>query len=856
MPNLEKTMKKNRTLHFLVGSLIFLTLIYIFIFLIQTAHINQMTTEAIGEIDEIYMADVSQQAAGRFETGMELRLSQISALVNDVPSETVENENDLRTSVVSMARGRGFDHLALYGENGTLEMLYGDEVSLEDEEAFYAALEKGQETITVGRSAAGEDLAVMGVPVTYPIQGEEKSIALIAGIPIHYVTDTLLLDMDKSLAYYYVIRQDGSFVIRDTDVEEDNYFERVQALYEGVENNNSEQYLEKLSQAMAEGRDYSGAFSSLDGEWRYFYGTNLPYSDWYLLMFMSYGKINETIDSLSEQWKYAAMTACVLILIVLMAVFAVYFNLTEQQMRKLEEARKIAEQSSKAKSEFLSNMSHDIRTPMNAIVGMTAIAASNLDNREQVENSLKKIDLSSRHLLGLINDILDMSKIESGKMILNMEQISLRETVQGVVNIIQPQVNSKKQKFDVYIYNIIKEEVRCDGLRLNQILINLLGNAVKFTPEEGKIELTLYQEPSQRGENYVCSHLLVKDNGMGMTPEFREKIFESFAREDNARIQKTEGAGLGMAITKYIVDAMQGTIEIKSAPGEGSQFHITIDMEKAEVSEEEMVLPDWNILVVDDDELLCESAVAELNTLGVKASFALSGEEAVKVAKERHEKGEDFKVILLDWRMPGMDGVETAKQLRSCMGDELPIMMISAYDWGGAMEEAKKEGVNGFLAKPLFRSSLYYGLKKFAGDAALEETETEESTVNFEGKHILLAEDNDLNWEIAHELLTPLGLEVERAENGQICVDKLSASTPSFYDAIIMDIRMPVMTGYEAAEAIRKLDREDAGTIPIIAMSADAFQDDVKKCLDVGMNAHVAKPIDMREVTRVLQTYI
>ena len=726
MLNLETEMKKNRTLHFLVGSLIFLILLCIMIFLMQTARINQMSIEAIGEIDAIYMSDVSQQAAGRFETGMELRLSQISALVNDVPPEMVKNENDLRTSIVSMAKGRGFDHLALYEKDGVLEMLYGDELSLEDEEAFFTALEKGQETITVGRSAAGEDLAIMGVPVTYPIQGEEKSIALIAGIPIHYVTDTLLLDMGNSLAYYYVIRQDGSFVIRDTDVKEENYFERVQTLYEGVENNNSGQYLAELTQAMAEGRDYSGAFSSLDGEQRYLYGTNLPYSDWYLLMFMSYGKINETIDSLSEQWKYTAMLTCGLILLVLMAVFAVYFNLTEQQMKGLEEARKMAEQSSKAKSEFLSNMSHDIRTPMNAIVGMTAIASAHLDNREQVENCLKKIDLSGKHLLGLINDILDMSKIESGKMTLNMEQISLRETMQGVVNIIQPQVDSKKQKFDVSIYDIIKEEVRCDGLRLNQILINLLGNAVKFTPEEGKIELTLYQEPSPRGEDYVRTHLLVKDNGMGMTPEFQEKIFESFVREDNARIQKTEGAGLGMAITKYIVDAMQGTIEIKSAPGEGSEFHIAIDMEKAEVSE-----------------------------------------EMAKAAKEHHEKGEDFR-----------------------------------------------------------------------------------------GRHILLAEDNDLNWEIAYELLTPLGLEVERAENGQVCVDKLSASAPSFYDAIIMDIRMPVMTGYEAAKAIRKLDREDAKIIPIIAMSADAFQDDVKKCLDAGMNAHVAKPIDMGEVTRVLQTYM
>ena len=585
------------------------------------------------------------------------------------------------------------------------------------------------------------------------------------------------------------------------------------------------------------------------------YCTSLPYSEWYLVMVMPYGQLSEMVTDLSSQWIWMVLGACGLILAALMLLFWKYFRLMHQQMVALEEARESAEHANKAKSEFLSNMSHDIRTPMNAIVGMTAIATANIDNPQQLQNCLKKIALSSKHLLGLINDVLDMSKIESGKMTLNMDQVSLREVMDSIVGIIQPQVKAKKQHFDVFIHDISTENVYCDSVRLNQVLLNFLSNAVKFTPEDGSIQVALYEEESPKGDKYVRIHLQVKDSGIGMSEEFQKKVFESFVREDNTRVHKTEGTGLGMAITKYIVDAMGGTIAVNSAPGKGTEFHVTLDMEKAELQEMDMVLPNWNMLVVDDDKQLCESTVASLESIGVNAEWALDGESAVEMVKKRHCQHDDYQIILLDWKLPGIDGIETARRIRKHTGDDVPLLLISAYDWSEIEENARGAGISGFISKPLFKSTLFYGLKKFVDPLWQAQEDTLESSEHFSGRHILLAEDNDLNWEIAEELLSDLGLELQRAENGQECVELFQKSPLGFYDAILMDIRMPVMTGYQASEAIRALERSDSN-LPIIAMTADAFSEDIKKCLDSGMNAHVAKPIDVDEVAHLLKKYM
>ena len=629
----------------------------------------------------------------------------------------------------------------------------------------------------------------------------------------------------------------------------------MRSLYESVDGEDPERYIENLSQAMEKQEDYAAEFV-IYGDSRQIYCTKLTQSEWYLLTFMPYKALDRIVTGTTTRWTAVLLGACALVIVVLLAVFVKYFQMTKQQMRALVRAHREAESANRAKSEFLSNMSHDIRTPMNAIVGMTAIATANIGDMQQVQNCLKKISLSGKHLLGLINDVLDMSKIESGKMTLNEDQVSLREVMDSLVSIVQPQVRSKRQRFDVCIHDISTENVRCDSVRLNQVLLNILGNAVKFTPEEGEIHVSMYEEDSDKGEEYVRIHFRIKDSGIGMTPEFKAKIFESFVREDNARVRRTEGSGLGMTIAKYIVDAMGGSIEVESELGQGTEFHVCVDLLKAVIQEADMVLPDWNMLVVDDDQQLCESTVESLKAIGVHAEWTMDAQSAFRMVEERHNTPREYQVILLDWKLPDMDGIKAAREIRRRFGNEVPILLISAYDWSEIEAEAKDAGITGFISKPLFKSTLFYGLKPYLDPDQAGGPQKREAKLDFTGRRVLLAEDNELNWEIAEELLSSQGLTLDWAEDGHVCVDMFQAKDPGYYDAVLMDLRMPIMNGYEATEAIRGLDRPDAKTIPIIAMTADAFAEDIKKCLDCGMNAHVAKPIDVREVSRLLQKYM
>lgn len=843
---------KHRATRNLVISLICISMLCVAVFFYLSVKMNGRAADAIGEIGSVYMAGMSEQAAAHFGTAIQLRLSQVGALVDSCPPDSVKSKTTMTITLSYNARARGFDHLALYGADGSFEMIYGSNIEAEDSANFLQSLKNGEEKMALGRDTVGETALLMGIPASYPMSDGSESVALVAALPISYITDTLSLDSDNAMIYYFIIDKNLNFVVRDTDITDESYLRRVLDRYDDVEGMTGEQYIEELRQVMADGRDYTGEFT-IEGERRHLYSAKLPYSEWYLMLFMPYGDIDRLINSLSVSWGWSSLISCLVILLGLLTVFIWYILLTRRQMRELDEAKRAAEHANRAKSEFLSNMSHDIRTPMNGIVGMTAIASANLHNVSQVRNCLKKISLSSRHLLGLINDILDMSKIESGKLTLHMEQMSLQETMQGIVNIVQPQVNAKNQRFDVYVYDIPTEHVFCDSIRLNQILLNLLGNAIKFTPEGGSISAVLYEEPSPVGAEHIRVHLRVKDTGIGMSAEFKKHIFESFSREDSSRVQKTEGAGLGMAITKYIVDALGGTIEVESELGVGTEFHVTLDLEKALVQEADMTLPPMDILLIDDDEMLCESAAGTLKSVGCRVDWVLSGESALERAQEyRAENGRDYPMILVDWRLPGIDGIETASRLRKIIDKDAVILLTTSADWTEVEEQAKAAGINGTIPKPLFRSTLYYGLRPYCLPDSEAPTPEKTAAVELKGHRVLLAEDNDLNWEIAEELLSGLGLELERAENGKVCLDKFGESPEGYYDAILMDIRMPIMNGYEATRAIRALERPDAAAIPIIAMSADAFSDDVQRCLDSGMNGHLAKPIDIDEVAATL----
>ena len=842
---------KTSPIRFLVVSLTVVAALCVALLSFLAFYMNRRNTDTINSVGSFYMSEMSQQSAKTCQSALRLRLDQVHDLAEAVGPGDGRTPEELY-QLLSYNASASFLSVSLWAEDGHHEVVSGPRVDVVDPEPFLASLNAGEDKAAVGTAADGQSVILLGVSARYPMSGGGNSCALVAAIPASYLDGFIPLNEDNGEFYSIIIRRDGTYIISPSDATRENYFDRVRDTYE-VSGGDTEAFIQRLVDGMDDPVDYTSEFT-IDGKRQHLYCTNLAYSEWHLLTFTSYGTLDSAISRLSRQWSVMIFSVCAALLVALGAVFLMFFRMIRQQMADLDTARREAEKANKAKSEFLSNMSHDIRTPMNAIVGMTAIATANMEDPAQVQNCLRKITLSSKHLLGLINDVLDMSKIESGKMTLNMDQVSLREVMDSIVNIVRPQIRAKRQKFDVSIHDISSENVCGDGVRLNQILINLLGNAVKFTPEEGSIRVSLSQSDSPQGDGYVRTLIVVADSGIGMSPEFQAKIFDSFAREDSTRVQKTEGTGLGMAITKYIVDAMGGTISVKSELGKGSEFRVVLDLPRAQIQEADMVLPDWNMLLVDDDQSLCESTVKNLASIGVKADWALDAESAIPMVDEHCRRGDGYHIILLDWKLPGMDGITAAREIRSRCGDETPILLISAYDWDEIQEEAVSAGITGFIAKPLFKSSLFYGLRPFAGSAA---PAPGKKTMDLRGRRVLVAEDNDLNWEIANDLLTEeLGLTLEWAENGQVCAERFRLSSPGWYDAILMDIRMPVMTGYEATAAIRAMERPDAATIPIIAMTADAFAEDIKKCLDCGMNAHVAKPIDVGEVYRQLDKFI
>ncbi len=719
-----------------IGIVVILCLTVI-VFSLLGASIHTMSESTIEEIGTAYMAGMNEQVSLHFETIIELRLTMAESIAGIAAGDGASGYGT-REDIEYGARARHFLCAALYGPDGGSEMIFGDPVELNHPEPFLESLRNGERKAASATGSDGGGVILFGVPCEYPMSGGGGSLALVVGLSTKYMGEVLFLDSDQSLSYSFVIRKDGSYVVGNEGDAHENYFDRLTNIFAG-QDMEADACIEQLQAAMNAGEDYSTIVKN-GGSRRHIYCTNLPYCEWYLVTVLPFERLDNAISGMGSRWLIIVYAASFAVIAMLLYIFFRYLKLFRNQVSELtrinaemdasrkaaEQARKEAEQANAAKQEFLSSMSHDIRTPMNAIIGMTSLALDNTDDPKRVRDYLGKIALSSKHLLGLINDVLDISKIESGKMTLNVEPVSLREAMDSIVNIMQPQVTAKNQQFKVAAREILSENVRCDGVRLNQVLINLLGNAVKFTPEKGAVQLTVYQEALPEDASRVRTHFLVSDTGIGMSKEYQKVIFESFSREDNTRVRKTEGSGLGMAITKCIVDAMGGTISVRSEQGRGSEFHVVLDLEKA----------------------------------------------ATPAASE-------------------------------------------------------------------------------AADGAAERV----NDVVLKGRRILLAEDNELNWEVARELLSILELELDWAENGEICVEKFRNSPAGHYDAIIMDVRMPVMDGYEATAAIRRLEREDAD-IPIIAMTADAFSEDIQRCLERGMNDHLAKPIDIQAVTFKLKKYL
>ena len=527
----------------------------------------------------------------------------------------------------------------------------------------------------------------------------------------------------------------------------------------------------------------------------------------------------------------------------------------KQINQALSDAVAAAETANRAKSTFLSNMSHDIRTPMNAIIGFTTLALSNIDDKERVKDYLAKTLASSNHLLSLINDVLDMSRIESGKIHLEEVEVNLSDVLHDLKTIVSGQIYAKQLELYMDATDVTDEDVYCDKTRLNQILLNLLSNAIKFTPAGGTVSVRVRQ---LAGKVHGCGQyeFRIKDNGIGMSPEFAKKIFEPFERERTSTVSRIQGTGLGMAITKNIVDMMGGTIEVQTAQGKGSEFIICLPMRTQDEHrpvEKITELEGLKALVVDDDFNTCDSVTKMLVKVGMRAEWTLSGKEAVLRARQSIEMSDVYHAYIIDWRLPDMNGIEVTRQIRS-LHDDTPIIILTAYDWSDIEVEAKAAGVTAFCSKPMFMSDLRETLMSALGQKLTDASQEllPEEDADFKDRHILLVEDNELNREIAQEILREYGFRVDTAENGAVAVEKVRTAAPGSYDLVLMDVQMPVMDGYTATRQIRALKDPALAGIPILAMTANAFDEDRRNAMESGMNGFLSKPIVIGDLVQEL----
>ena len=668
--------------------------------------------------------------------------------------------------------------------------------------------------------------------------GEKKQAYLLRVVPTSNLEESWIFPQEEyENEDFSIIDMESNYVIRGRSFKNTSFFEFYKSY--------NQPGISEQKQLFADIMSGTGSFTLLDSKGRECIVAYTPFTSTKGWVLLSSAPVSD-LNAVTENWMLiGVITFGLLLLLVMDFLYMNSFN------KKLRVMAKEAEAASKAKTDFLSTMSHDIRTPMNAIIGLTTIAEKKLDDREAVEESLRKISLASSHLLTLINDILDISKVESGKLNLSPLTFSIVETVQNLMNLSQPMIKEKNLDFSFRINRMEKEYLYADQLRLNQIYINILSNAIKYTVPGGRVSVDLREEACEK-EGYIKLIYCVADTGIGMSPEFMEKMYQPFSRQTDSRVNSIQGTGLGLAITRQMVELMNGTIECQSEIGKGTTFTITLELPVAEKQLEDMRIDGVEALIADDDPILLDTAVDTLESLGIKSEQAKSGKEALEMARQRHEAGKDYNVIILDWKMPDMNGIDTIRHIRKEVDSKIPILLTSAYDWSDIEDAAKEAGANGFISKPLFRSRLYEKINELLG-TKVKTLEQEDDHSDLAGMNILIAEDNDINWEIISTMLGIFGITSQRAENGRICVDKMAEAEEGRYDLIFMDVQMPEMNGLDATRHIRKLENKWAASIPIIAMTADAFSENVAECLKAGMNGHIAKPIDMKLVIKEIR---
>ena len=671
-----------------------------------------------------------------------------------------------------------------------------------------------------------------------PESGASEAALLLRVIPTTELEQKWVFPQtDLAEAELSMIDASGDYILKGHSFKNSNFFEFYNS-YNPTDPESSKELFDRItsstgsvSMTNSHGQECVLAFTPVAST-----------AGWTLLSFVP----AQDLRANTENWLLVgAVSAGLLILFFCDLFFMLSLN------RRLQVTAREAESANRAKTDFLSTMSHDIRTPMNAIIGLTAIAERNLGDVESTGDSLRKISLASNHLLTLINDILDISKVESGKLKLSPLTFSIVETVENLVNISQPMIKEKNIQFRFHVHQMEKEYLYTDQLRLNQIYINILSNAIKYTQPGGSVSVDLGEEKS---EVPGCVRLTytVTDTGIGMSPEFMETMYQPFSRQIDSRVNSVQGTGLGLAITKQMVDLLGGTIDCQSEQGKGTTFTVVLDIPVADRQRDEMKLDPMDVLIVDDDEIMLQTSADALESLGASVEQAHSGAEALGMIEQRHRSGRDYTVIIVDWKMPEMDGVETIRRIRDEIDTKIPTLLVSAYDWSDIEDRAKAAGADGFVSKPLFSSTLYDKINALTGKAS-GSLELEDDYSDLQGLRILVAEDNDINWEIISAMLSMYGISADRAENGRVCVEMLRAAPEGSYTLIFMDIQMPEMNGLDATRTIRKSENPWAASIPIVAMTAHAFSENVTECLNAGMNGHIAKPIDIKLVIKEIR---
>lgn len=799
----------------------------------------------VQEISSFYLKVLNTQTAVHIDSMMESSLARVKMVGEEIRTSSGDMDF-LQGKMEELAGINGFNFLGFIDSKGNLYTSDGIRSGISKIPNLKEMIECSEPGFVFNQKLADEDLVLLYAPVTPMIYQGNEIRTVIAGVDSENMAHRLSLEKQDAYTYSSIVSSDGDYIAHTYHGDLDNHINMFSFL-DRAENKLEDMTVDEFRSSFKDGE--SGlTLVNLDSRRFYLYYAPIPDTDWMLITMLLYDQVGVIIDRMGRGMTVRTMLLLAVCILCVVSIASIMIMLVRRSEKK-------ALAVSEAKSAFLSNMSHDIRTPMNAIIGFTTLAVKNIDQKEQVKDYLNKILSSGNYLLSLINDILDMSRIESGKMQLEEMECNLSEVLHGIKNIIQGQINGKQISLYMDTQNVVDENVYCDQLRLNQVLMNLLSNAVKFTPAGGKISVSIRQKDTAP-EGYGSYEIRVKDTGVGMSPEFARNVFVPFEREKSSTISRTQGTGLGMAITKNIVDMMGGTITVNTQQGKGTEFIVSVNFRLQTVKnqvEEIKVLSGLRALVVDDDFNTCDSVAKMLNQIGMRSEWTVRGREAVLRTRQSVEMKDEFHVYIIDLQLPDINGIEVTRQIRKLVGRDVPIMIMTAYDWSGLEVEAEAAGVTGFCSKPMFLSDLREALLKAlecdaaGGDAGPEAGEM------FRGKRVLLVEDNELNREIAYEILKEYGFVVEQAEDGAVAVAMVKESTPGYYDLVLMDVQMPVMDGYEATRTIRKLEEPGLASVPIVAMTANAFAEDKEDAMNAGMNGHISKPIDINRLVSVIQ---